>query len=173
MPTTKARMLCSLTFIASLAVLTATPAVAAEQQTGESHCLVQMTADGFPQDPVCFETEAQRDAFAVSREARSTSDRSASASTHIGTVWKDGNYRGSSMAYWGANGCAGRTFPFSSNTTGWGISSVKAANGCWATLYTAASYGGAKLNCTPNCAALGTWNDSVRSLIFRPKGTFG
>ena len=86
MPTTKARMLCSLTFIASLAVLTATPAVAAEQQTGESHCLVQMTADGFPQDPVCFETEAQRDAFAISREARSTSGRSPACQGELSPV---------------------------------------------------------------------------------------
>jgi hypothetical protein len=35
-------------------------------------------------------------------------------------------------------------------------------------LYTGGSYGGTQLLCTPNCASLGTLNDRVLSLVFRP-----
>lgn len=49
-----------------------------------------------------------------------------------------------------------------------GGSSAKAYAACWVSLYTAPSYGGTQLLCTPNCATLGSLNDRVLSLVFRP-----
>jgi hypothetical protein len=50
---------------------------------------------------------------------------------------------------------------------------ARGTNGCWVTLYTSTSYGGSKITCGPSCSSIGSLNDRIRSLVFRPTGTFG
>jgi len=144
----------------------------------EVHCAAEVTPleePTPPDDPVCFGTEGEVAAYLESIQPQGWAARGANASTIVGTVYQDTNRTGSSLTLWGANGCAGSVFGFSSLESGWtnSISSATGQNGCWVTLYTAVSYGGSRLNCTPYCASLGSWNDNVRSLVFRPNGTFG
>lgn len=148
-----------------------------EESRGE-HCAVeinQMNDPAEPETPVCFTTEAQVEEYLLDIGVTETAGRGATASTLVGTVYKDTNGTGASLTFFGSSGCAGATFGFPSLASGWdnSISSVRASNGCWVTLYTATSYGGARLNCTPYCGTIGTWNDNVKSLVFRPSGTFG
>ncbi|TFD44738.1 hypothetical protein E3T55_20085 [Cryobacterium frigoriphilum] len=143
------------------------------------HCAAEATPLNEPtmqSEPVCFGTEAEAEAYIESiQQPQNPAARSASASTILGTVYQDTNRSGSSLTLWGSNGCAGSVFGFSSLESGWTntISSASGENGCWLTLYTAVSYGGSRLNCTPYCASIGSWNDNVKSLVFRPSGTFG
>ena len=144
----------------------------------EVHCAAQVTPlnePTLPTDPVCFGTEVEVDAYIASIQPQGLAARRANASTIVGTVYQGANRTGSSLTLWGANGCAGSVFGFSSLESGWTntISSASGQNGCWVTLYTAVSYGGSRLNCTPYCASLGSWNDNIESLVFRPNGTFG
>jgi hypothetical protein len=145
----------------------------------EVHCAAEVTPLDEPtgqSDPLCFETEAEAKEYVESiQQPQNAAARGANASTILGTVYQDTNRNGSSLTLWGANGCAGSVFGFSSLESGWTntISSASGQNGCWLTLYTAASYGGSRLNCTPYCGSLGSWNDDVKSLVFRPTGTFG
>lgn len=144
----------------------------------EVHCAAQVTPlnePTLPTDPVCFGTEVEVDAYIASIQPQGLAARRANASTIVGTVYQGANRTGSSLTLWGANGCAGSVFGFTSLESGWTntISSASGQNGCWVTLYTAVSYGGSRLNCTPYCASLGSWNDNVKSLVFRPNGTFG
>ncbi|WP_169053782.1 peptidase inhibitor family I36 protein [Agromyces sp. H66] len=144
----------------------------------EVHCVAEVLPVGSAgsadaPDPVCFDTEEEAAAYLETlASARSLSTAS---SIVLGTVYADVNYGGSSYTMWGSSGCAGVTFGFASLSGGWDtrISSARAANGCWVTLYKATNYGGEKLTCTPNCPSVGTLNDQVRSLVFRPEGTFG
>lgn len=148
----------------------------------EVHCVAEVQAmeqagstENVPDapDPVCFDTKEEvADYLDALASARSLSTAS---SIVLGTVYADVNYGGSSYTMWGSSGCAGVTFGFASLSGGWDtrISSARAANGCWVTLYKATNYGGEKLTCTPNCPSVGTLNDQVRSLVFRPEGTFG
>ena len=126
-------------------------------------------------DPVCFDTEDEVAEFIAGVGEGEETARGIAASTVVGTVYKDHNGSGASLTFWGSSGCSGVTFGFPSLASGWdnSISSVRASNGCWVTLYTATSYGGSRLNCTPYCASIGSWNDNVKSLVFRPQGTFG
>lgn len=145
------------------------------------HCAVQVSPITNDQDhqgaaePVCFATEAEVTEYLDSLGIGDGAARGAAASVIVGTVYKDYNAGGASLTFWGTSGCAGVTFGFSSLASGWdnSISSVRGSNGCWVTLYTATSYGGSRLNCTPYCASIGSWNDNVKSLVFRPTGTFG
>lgn len=143
------------------------------------HCAAEVTPLDEPtvqSDPVCFRTEAEAMEYVESiQQPQNTAARGANASTILGTVYQDTNRNGSSLTLWGVNGCAGSVFGFSSLESGWTdtISSATGQNGCWLTLYTAGSYGGSRLNCTPYCASVGSWNDNVKSLVFRPTGTFG
>lgn len=145
----------------------------------EVHCAAEaipLDESTIQSDPVCFETEAEAIEHVDSmQQPLNTAARGARASTILGTVYQDTNRNGSSLTLWGANGCAGSVFGFSSLESGWTntISSASGQNGCWLTLYTAVSYGGSRLNCTPYCASIGSWNDNVKSLVFRPSGTFG
>lgn len=159
-------------------LLAASPARAA---TPVEHCVMQVSesSSALAPQPLCFGTTAEVEAYVRAGNAQSemlprTSARQA-GNTVIGTVYKDINGQGSSLTFWGANGCVGRTFGFSSLSAEWSksISSVRGANGCWVTAYTTTGYGGSKLNCTPYCSSLGAWNDNVKSLVFRPKNTFG
>ena len=155
----------------------ATPAHAA---TAESHCVVEVAPVSdrqAPEAPVCFETPDEVDAYLESIGVSDSSQaaRGVAASTVVGTVYKDASRGGASLTFWGSSGCSGVTFGFPSLASGWdnSISSAEGKNGCWVTLYTATNYGGARLNCTPYCASVGSWNDNVKSLVFRPTGTFG
>jgi hypothetical protein len=93
----------------------------------------------------------------------------------LGTAYKDANGGGSSFTFWGSSGCNGVVFGFASLPSGWdnSISSAGGSNGCWVTLYSATNYGGSRLNCTPWCGSVYGLNDNVRSIVFRPTGTFG
>lgn len=146
--------------------------------SAEVHCAAEVTPLGEPAasaEHVCFGSEADVEEYLKGIQQNNPAARSANASTIVGTVYQDTNRTGSSLTFWGTNGCAGAVFGFSSLESGWNnsISSASGQNGCWATLYTAVSYGGARLNCTPYCASVGSWNDNVKSLVFRPSGTFG
>lgn len=155
------------------------PVSATDATTGQGgYCAVQaypMESTEPPAEPACFDTEQDVAAYLDGVGAGSTDARGGAANTIIGTVYKDANQGGESLTFWGSSSCAGVTFGFSSLPSGWdnSISSAQASNGCWVTLYTATSYGGSRLNCTPYCASIGSWNDNVKSLVFRPAGMFG
>jgi hypothetical protein len=143
-----------------------------------AHCAVEIhpiDAAESTADPVCFDTEDEVIAYVHILGERDSGSRAVSASTIVGTVYSDANSGGQSLTFWGTSGCSGVTFGFPSLPSGWdnSISSARASNGCWVTLYTSTGYGGSRLNCTPYCASIGSWNDNVKSLVFRPTGTFG
>lgn len=143
-----------------------------------AHCAVEIYPTGTINDSpeqVCFATEDEVAAYLTSIGVGDSTARGAAVEAIVGTVYKDNNATGASLTFWGSSGCTGVTFGFPSLASGWdnSISSARASNGCWVTLYTTTSYGGSRLNCTPYCASVGTWNDNVKSLVFRPEGTFG
>ena len=121
-------------------------------------------------EAVCFGTPAEVTAFLAGKVARA-----AAASVAVGTVYKDAGGTGGSLTFFGSSGCSGVTFGFSTVPSGWenSISSLRATNSCWGTVYTATNYGGTRFNCTPFCSSLGALNDSVKSIVFRPTGTLG
>lgn len=148
------------------------------EESRDEHCAAeihQMNDRAEIDAPVCFSTETQVEEYLSSVGVTEMVTRGVAASTVVGTVYKDSNGTGASLTFFGSSGCAGATYGFPSLASGWdnSISSVRASNGCWVTVYTATNYGGARLNCTPYCATIGTWNDNVKSLVFRPSGTFG
>lgn len=160
--------------------LQGTPAHAQGGRDDNPYCAVEVFAIGDPRksvEPVCFATKAEVDRFLNAKGSVKMDSvaRGSSSRVAIGTVYKDQSGGGASLTFWGASGCAGVTFGFPSLASGWdnSISSVRGANGCWVTAYTSTNYNGARLNCTPYCSALNGWNDNVRSLVFRPAGSFG
>ena len=171
-----AKILCTMIGIFSLTLAPSATAMA-DEPVIPAHCAIEAVAVSEAEamsEPVCFDTLDELRIYLESVGVGATS-RSTAASTIIGTVDKDVNASGASLTLWGSSGCAGETFGFSSLASGWddSISSARGSNGCWVTLYTETSYGGSNLNCTPYCASIGGWNDNVKSLVFRPAGTFG
>lgn len=153
--------------------ITTTAAAAGSSHAGD-YCAVEIEALGSSQEPavpVCFDTQGEVDAYLQTLTAP-TRARSAAAraSTVLGTVYKDAGYGGGSLSFYGTGSCSGATFGFASLDAAWqnAISSAKAFAGCFVSVYSGASYGGAQLLCTPNCASLGSLNDRVLSLVFRP-----
>lgn len=146
----------------------------AHAQAPETHCAVQVTPIGetsAPAKPVCFDSAEEVDAYLNSASFAAGTY----ASVALGTVYVNSNYGGSSLTYWGSSGCNGVTFGYPTIDSGWSssISSVRGFNNCWVTLYASTSYGGTKLTCTPDCSGIGGLNDAVRSIVFRPSGTWG
>ena len=145
-----------------------------EPSTSGDYCAVKIEPLGSaqtPTAPVCFDTQAGVDSYLEAVTAPSLARSAvATASTVLGTVYRDANYSGGSLSLYGSRSCSGVTFGFASLDGAWQntISSAKAFAGCYVSLYTADSYGGTQLLCTPNCASLGTLNDRVLSLVFRP-----
>ncbi|WP_022893924.1 hypothetical protein [Agromyces subbeticus] len=143
------------------------------------HCAVEVRPIDQPpveSVPVCFADSHGVDRYLDAVTSADASSRGvAAASTPLGTVYSNSNGGGSSLTFWGASGCYGVVFGFSSMPSGWSsnVSSAGGSNGCWVTLYGATGYGGARLNCTPWCGGVGSLNDQVRSVVFRPTGTFG
>ncbi|SDS84672.1 peptidase inhibitor family I36 protein [Microterricola viridarii] len=161
----------------ALSLGSATTAVAVESSPAVEHCAVEAAQLGSTEElaePVCFGTTDGLNAF-LEKVGAGNAARGVTANVLLGTVYKDANGTGASLAFYGSSGCAEVTFGFSTLTAGWdnSISSARGSNGCWLTLYTATNYGGSKLNCTPYCSSIGGWNDNVKSLVFRPAGTFG
>lgn len=164
--------------LVTASMLTPVSAVAAATDEERGHCAVEVypiESSETAADLVCFGTEEEVAAYLSDIGVGDTAARGVAASTVLGTVYKDYNEGGESLTFWGSSGCAGVTFGFPSVASGWdnSISSARASYGCWVTLYTATSYGGSRLNCTPYCASIGSWNDNVKSLVFRREGTFG
>jgi len=163
------------------AILPAQAAVAEPTAPELAHCAVEIFELGENTEPpasaVCFATEDEVAAYLAAMDGSATDDSSRATATSIavGTVYKDAAGAGGSLTFWGSNGCAGATFGFATLASDWeiSISSVRATNGCWGTVYAATNYGGTRLNCTPFCSALGALNDSVKSVVFRPSGTLG
>lgn len=138
---------------------------------------------------LCFRTFAEEMAYAtggrlrlapdVSREQFSEAQLSAAAqgSTIIGTDWEDPNFScnifGPCLDWVVGNdfGCTGgRNYVAASmpivNGFNWNdqVSSSKAYAGCSRYLhYEHANYGGAVLNCSPQCAIMGVMNDATSS----------
>ena len=175
-----------MTFMAVLAVVATVtaplgvPASAETSARGEVHCVVEVQAVGSVERqaaPRCFTTKAEAAGFldASMTRADAISPSAVSSSVALGTVYADTNYGGSSLTMWGSSGCSGATYGFGSLAGGWDsrVSSAKAFNGCWVTLYRGTGYSGDRLNCTPSCSSVGSLNDQVRSLVFRPWGTLG
>ena len=172
-----------MTVLAALATVAAPVAVPAGAEASaaraEVHCVVEVQPvdSAERQDaPRCFPTKAEADGYLdASIATTDATSRSALASVTLGTVYADVNYRGSTLTMWGSSGCAGVTYGFASLSGGWDsrISSARGSNGCWVTLYRATGYGGDRITCTPTCSSIGSLNDQVRSLVFRPWGTFG
>lgn len=142
----------------------------------EIHCVAEAlpinSTEGMS-EPTCFDTkEAVEEHLGI---VTGTTNRASLASVVIGTVYANTNYGGSSYTMWGSSDCSGVTFGFASLSGGWDsqISSARAATGCWVTPYKATSYGGDKITCMPSCPSIGSLNDQVRSLVFRPEGTVG
>jgi hypothetical protein len=151
----------------------------ASAHRAEVHCVVELQAiDSRERQaaPRCFATKAEADGFLdASMTQADAVSRSALSSVALGTVYADITYGGSSLTMWGANGCAGATYGFASLSGGWDsrVSSARGSNGCWVTLYRGTGYSGDRLNCTPACSSVGSMNDQVRSLVFRPWGSLG
>ena len=173
-------------FMTVLAVLTTVAAplgvsagVEAPPFGSEVHCVVEVQPiDSTERQaaPRCFPTKAEADGYLDATMATNdATSRAAASSVALGTVYADSYYGGSTLTFWGSSGCAGVTYGFSSLSGGWDsrISSAKAFNGCWVTLYKGTGYSGDRINCTPNCSSIGSLNDQVRSLVFRPWGTLG
>ncbi|WP_157432229.1 hypothetical protein [Agromyces italicus] len=150
----------------------------------ELHCALDIGSAEAPRakvpEPVCFSSVDEVDRYLEERSAavgsRSLAAGSvAAASVAVGRIYKDINKGGSSLTFWGSSGCDGATFGFPSLSSSWNtsVSSIIGLNGCWATGYLATSYGGSRMNCMPYCSALGSYNDRIKSLVFRPKGTLG
>ncbi|WP_158437708.1 peptidase inhibitor family I36 protein [Naasia lichenicola] len=169
----------------SLVAAPATAAVADRTRTVE-HCAIEVpsddtetTTDSDTADlqPVCFFTEEEVEAYIEesANAGRGSGASVAAASVVLGVVYKDINYGGSSLTLFASSDCNGTTHGFPTLSSGWdnSISSAKGSSTCWLTLYTATSYGGSRLNCTPNCASIGSWNDQVKSIIFRQTGLYG
>lgn len=183
----KANLIVATIVAAALTVVGVAPAHAATTPTATAeveniHCAVEVAGifdqDEGPAAPVCFATQDEVAAYlaeTVGINETAAGARGEAANTVVGTVYQDANRGGASLTFWGSSGCAGATFGFPTLASGWDttVSSAEGSNGCWLTLYTATSYGGARLNCTPYCASVGSWNDNVKALVFRPTGTFG
>lgn len=158
-------------------------ATAAAAGSAEEHCAIDITAGETRRakaaEPVCFSSIEEVDRYLEARSAAAAESRSLAAasvaSVAVGRIYQDINKGGSSLTFWGSSGCAGETFGFASLSSSWSssISSATGLNGCWATLYTATSYGGSRLNCTAYCSSISFLNDNVKSLVFRPSGTLG
>ena len=147
------------------------------------HCAVEIQPAAelaAAEAPVCFTTKGDVTRYldAVTASERSRVDASGLAvasSVAVGTVYSNSNGGGSSLTFWGSSGCAGVTFGFASLPSNWSsiVSSGGGSNGCWATMYASTGYAGSRINCTPWCGGLGALNDRVRSIVFRPTGTWG
>ncbi|MFF2271540.1 hypothetical protein ACFVTX_04665 [Agromyces sp. NPDC058136] len=155
-------------------------ATAAAAGIAEEHCAIDITAGETRRakaaEPVCFASIEEVDRYLEARSAATAESRSlAAASVAVGRIYENTDKGGSSLTFWGSSGCAGETFGFPSLSSGWStsVSSVTGLNGCWATSYTATSYGGSRLNCTPYCSNMWNYNDKIKSLVFRPSGTLG
>ncbi|WP_426309599.1 hypothetical protein [Cellulosimicrobium sp. E-16] len=103
----------------------------------------------------------------------------AASSLVLGVLWRDANYKGASKVLYGSgtNGCyTGSTYGFPNlanllmNNV---VTSATTYAGCWVTLYDSYSYAGAKKNCTPHCATLGTFDNRASSVVYRPAGQLG
>ncbi|KZM77445.1 hypothetical protein [Cellulosimicrobium sp. I38E] len=103
----------------------------------------------------------------------------AASSLVLGVLWRDANYKGASKVLYGSgtNGCyTGSTYGFPNlanllmNNV---VTSATTYAGCWVTLYDSYSYAGAKKNCTPHCATLGTFDNKASSVVYRPVGQLG
>lgn len=145
------------------------------QGSSERHCIAEAAVDDHASrssDAACFDTKLAADQYLT---GEISSRGLAASNTIIGTVYSDANYSGSTFTWWGSTGCLGVTFGIAVLSSGWDnqISSARAANGCWVTLYNTVTYGGARITCMPSCSSIGTLNDQVRSLVFRPQGTVG
>lgn len=170
----------SLGMILGVLALTLGPVTAASAVTGiptEEHCAVEaapLNSTRQLAEPVCFGTIADLNVY-VESVGDGDAARGTEANVLIGTVYSDANETGASLAFYGSSGCSGVTFGFSSLASGWdnSISSGRGSNGCWLSMYTTTNYEGSTLNCTPYCSSIGGWNDNVKSLVFRPTGTFG
>ncbi|KQZ09120.1 hypothetical protein ASD23_12535 [Agromyces sp. Root1464] len=143
------------------------------------HCAVEVRAVGeraAPSAPVCFSEPEGVERYLDAIGTADASGRAvAASSTALGTVYANSNGGGSSLTFWGSSGCYGVLFGFSSMPSGWSsnVSSAGGSNGCWVTVYGTTGYGGSRLNCTPWCGGVGGLNDQVKSIVFRPTGTFG
>ncbi|GED11512.1 hypothetical protein [Cellulosimicrobium cellulans] len=103
----------------------------------------------------------------------------AASSLVLGVLWRDANYKGTSKVLYGSgtNGCyTGSTYGFPNlanllmNNV---VTSATTYAGCWVTLYDSYGYAGAKKNCTPHCATLGTFDNKASSVVYRPVGQLG
>ncbi|MFB7888067.1 hypothetical protein ACFCZ3_08520 [Cellulosimicrobium cellulans] len=103
----------------------------------------------------------------------------AASSLVLGVLWRDANYKGASKVLYGSgtNGCyTGSTYGFPNlanllmNNV---VTSATTYAGCWVTLYDSYNYAGAKKNCTPHCATLGTFDNKASSVVYRPVGQLG
>ncbi|MBN0041609.1 hypothetical protein JN535_15695 [Cellulosimicrobium cellulans] len=103
----------------------------------------------------------------------------AASSLVLGVLWRDANYKGASKVLYGSgtNGCyTGSTYGFPNlanllmNNV---VTSATTYAGCWVTLYDSYNYAGAKKNCTPHCATLGTFDNRASSVVYRPVGQLG
>jgi hypothetical protein len=168
------RILALVSALALASALSVTTAAAATiPSSAGDYCAVkveQLGSTSTAASPVCFDTQSGVDAYLAAITAPSSFAQAAMSSTVLGTVYKDANYGGGSLSFYGTGSCAGVTYGFASLDAAWQntISSAKAYASCWVSLYTAPSYGGTQLLCTPNCATVGTSNDRVLSLVFRP-----
>lgn len=156
----------------------AAPAVADTSARVEQseHCAVEVSplGEAAGSEMVCFGSQNDVSDY-LSYITGSLSARGLLATTILGVAYTDANGGGSSFTFWGSSGCVGVVFGFSSLASGWdnSISSAGGSNGCWLTLYSATGYGGSRLNCTPWCGSVYGLNDAVKSIVFRPTGTFG
>lgn len=131
----------------------------------------------------CFETLAEAEEFV---EAGAPGDLEqliprARGGATLSTVIVGKQYTGTSrsgavLVQWGTgSGCYGVTYGYPSMPFGWNdeVRSSEGFSNCWVSNYTATSYGGSVLNCTPYCSSMGSFAAVTSSVVYRPSGTFG
>ncbi len=114
---------------------------------------------------------AAADTSSITDSAGTTTDIGllSSYSYVLGTLWKDVNYSGSSLTFYGSGECInGNTYGITSMPSGWNdvASSARGASQCWVQVFQNTYYGGANLVCTPNCANFYSRNDQTSSVRF-------
>lgn len=96
----------------------------------------------------------------------------------LGIEYANTGYSGASLVLYGSSGSgcgSSRTYGFPTMPTGWNnrVSSARSYAGCASSHYTLTSYRGSVRTCQGGCSTLGTLNNNVSSIVFRPLGTYG
>lgn len=111
----------------TVALSVSTTAAAAVPSSSGNYCAVEVAplgSDADQAEPACFPSQAQVDAYLADVTTARQSARSAGAtsSTVLGTVYKDINYSGGSLSFYGTGSCSACPERTEAHTRGDGLS---------------------------------------------------